>query len=168
MVGVAPIDASGTFALYANPGTGPMASIVANAIQNSNGWVNFDLQEIGANGTMTLQSVSRQFAGGLNQPVSEGSINSNTAGEANIGTWQGDGAISDNSPIADGSTTVDSSTYVVLRQALRDRGQRRSTRECGCTRFRTAARHGARRTEWQHTAIACLTRHSKTSRTRTP
>jgi hypothetical protein len=117
VVAVAPIDSSGNFALYTNPGTGAMASIVANAIQNNNGWVNFDLQEIGANGTMTLQSVSRQFAGSLNQPVSEGSINSNIANEAKVGTWQGDGAISDGSPITDGSTTVDSSTYVVLRPA---------------------------------------------------
>ncbi len=115
-VGAAPIDGSGNFALYANPGTGPMASIVANAIQNNNGWVNFDLQEIGADGTMTLQSVSRQFASSLNQPVSEAGIQSDGGVAANIGSWQGDGAISDSSPITNGSSTVDSSSYAVLRQ----------------------------------------------------
>ena len=115
VVASSPIDGSGSFALYANPSTGPMASIVANAIKNNNGWVNFDLEEIGADGTMTMQSVSRQFATGAQQPVTEATIQANSASPANVGAWQGDGGITDSSSISDGSTTVDNSAYVVLR-----------------------------------------------------
>ncbi|HZT94817.1 MAG TPA: hypothetical protein VE985_10115 [Gaiellaceae bacterium] len=114
VVASAPISSSGSFALYANPGSGPMASIVSNAIANNNGWVNMDLTEIGSNGEVAIQSISRQFTGGGGVPITETAIQSDGGNASSIGSWAGDGAVSDSSSVQGAS--VDPSTYVVIRQ----------------------------------------------------
>lgn len=88
-VASASIDPSGNFTVRADPNTGAIASAVAHAIAANDGWVNIDLTEVGANGEMTIQSISRQFVGGSGQPVvGAASKKSHTA--SGVGHWAGE------------------------------------------------------------------------------
>jgi hypothetical protein len=116
-VATAPIDASGNFVLQPTTTSGALASLISSALAQNNGWVNLDLTETGADGTTTIQSITRQYVDSSGQPVSLSAFQSaETAGQtgttaptSGLGRWVGSQA--DN-----GSTTV-GPAYAAIGQA---------------------------------------------------
>ena len=120
-VATAPIDAAGNFVLQPDTTSGAMASLIAAALAQNNGWVNLDLIETGANGETTIQSIARQYVDASDQPVPPAAFHAawrqraphshlkkSLAASSGLGHWLGDEA--DN-----GSTTVDPAYAVIGR-----------------------------------------------------
>jgi hypothetical protein len=121
-VATAPIDGAGNFVLQPDTTSGAMASLIAAALAQNNGWVNVDLVETGSNGATTIQSIARQYVDASGQPVSPAAFHAASHPQAprlhlkrgltassGLGHWVGNEA--DN-----GSTTVDP-VYVSLGHA---------------------------------------------------
>lgn len=111
-VASAPIDAHGNFTLPADPGTQPLAGIIKKALVDTNGWVNLDLIEMGANGETATQAVSRQFVTPSGLPISSTDIASAGVNAGSLGEWNGSDATSSNTGV-----TVDNTTFAVTQPA---------------------------------------------------
>jgi hypothetical protein len=107
-VATAPVDGAGNFVLRADPNAGQMASVVAKAIADNNGWVNLDLTEIGADGKTTIQSISRRFVNGSGQVVSAAALQKAGPAASGLGHWAGEEG-------AGGSATVPAENVVVTQ-----------------------------------------------------
>ena len=79
----------------------PLAAAIVKAITRNNGWVNLQLFETGADGSMAITDITRQYVDASGKPLSLGEFRA----APGSGHWIGDGT---------GTTTVNPKYEVAL------------------------------------------------------